>query len=458
MSSGNPSVYEFNPRIIPYQHRVLRAIRKEYDYSLGTHEIMLSGTVGSAKSLLMAHCGITHCLDNPGAILGLGRKAMPDLKDTIFQTILDHMEGDLVEGVDYYVNRTRAQIFFANGSKIISRSWSDKKYKKWRSISLSAALVEELTENDDQDKEAIDELRMRVGRVPGIRENWILYATNPDSPAHWAYKEFIKNPTSTRKVFYSLTSENPFLPPQYIKKLEENMDPLMARRMLRGEWLEIKEEVIYHQYKREVNFRNESYEVNKTQPIHMSFDFNIGEGKPMSAVFFQYIGDTFHFFNEIIVHGSRTEDIVLEAASRGLLNSRSEYVINGDATGKSRDTRGKMSDYDIIKRFLSNHMIDNDGNYINFRFCVPNSNPPVRTRHNTVNAQLCNSLGKRRLFIYKDCPILDEGMSLTRLKKGGQYIEDDSKHYQHCTTALGYGVISRLNENNAEDSVMMVNR
>jgi hypothetical protein len=26
------------------------------------------------------------------------------------------------------------------------------------------------------------------------------------------------------------------------------------------------------------------------------------------------------------------------------------------------------------------------------------------------------------------------------LKKGGQYIEDDSKDYQHCTTALGYAV------------------
>lgn len=188
--SSTPSLTEFDPRPIPFQSRVIYDMRKRFDYSIGTHEILLSGAVGSAKSLLAAHLGVTHCMMFSGARLCLARKAMPDLRDTIFRKILDHMEGDLVQGEDYYVNKVNASIRFRNGSEIISRSWRDKKYKKFRSLELSAAIVEELTENDDDDKQAIIELRMRLGRLPHVKENWIIYCTNPDSPHHWAHKYF----------------------------------------------------------------------------------------------------------------------------------------------------------------------------------------------------------------------------------------------------------------------------
>jgi hypothetical protein len=32
-------------------------------------------------------------------------------------------------------------------------------------------------------------------------------------------------------------------------------------------------------------------------------------------------------------------------------------------------------------------------------------------------------------------------MKLTSLKKGADYIEDDSKEYQHVTTSIGYRVV-----------------
>ena len=68
------------------------------------------------------------------------------------------------------------------------------------------------------------------------------------------------------------------------------------------------------------------------------------------------------------------------------------------------------------------------------------SNPPIKTRHNIVNAYCLNHEKRIRFYIYKDAPVSDEGMRLVKLKKGGNYIEDDSKRYQHVTTAIGYGV------------------
>lgn len=420
--------------IIPYQSKVMDDVFFNFDYTLGTHEVLLSGSVGSAKSILMAHIAIRHCIENRGARLLLARKAMPDLKDTIFTKILEHLQGSFKEGFDYSVNHTTTSIRFRNGSSIISRSWSDKKYKKMRSLELSAAIFEELTENDDQDKQAYDEIKMRVGRLPHIKSKFIIAATNPDAPSHWAYKYFIISKKKTRHVYYSVTTDNPFLPKEYIDQLLEDLDPKMAERMIRGRWIEIATEVIYYSYDRNYNFRERDYIINKDFPIHIMWDFNIGEGKPMSCAVAQYINDEWHIFDEVVIEGVRTLQIIEELDGKKYLEKGARIIINGDSAGRNRDTRNVKSDYDIIFHELGKRgcIVENH---------VPASNPALRTRHNDVNAYCCNSNGKRRLFVYQKAKTADEGFRLTRLKKGATYIEDDSKAYQHITTAIGYGII-----------------
>lgn len=447
--SSIPSLTEFNPARIPYQLKVIRDVRKNYDYKLGTHEVMLSGSVGSAKSLLMAHIGITHCTLFDGARFCLGRLTMPDLKDTLLSMVLEHMEGDLVEGEDYQHNKTTGAIDFSNGSEIICKSWHDKKFKKFRSYPLSGAAIEELTENGEDYKKFYPELKMRVGRLPHVPEKFIISATNPDAPSHWAYQYFIQppKPSPTRHVYYSRTEDNPFLPPEYIQQLRTDLDPKMARRMLDGEWLEIGTEVIYHQYARERNYRASKYVPDPKYPIRISFDFNIGLGKPMSACAFQYLRDQdeAHFFEDFVVQGARTEDLCEEMAGRGLFEHATEFIIHGDRNGKNNDTRSTRTDYDIIESYLANFRTDR-GAPIRFTMAVRNSNPPLRKRHNLMNAYCHNSLGRVRLWVYEAAPTLDRGMSLTKLKNGGNYIEDDSFDYQHVTTAAGYGLIYATEE------------
>ena len=51
------------------------------------------------------------------------------------------------------------------------------------SLELSFALIEELTENDNEEFNGFyKEMRARVGRLPHIKENFICCATNPDAP------------------------------------------------------------------------------------------------------------------------------------------------------------------------------------------------------------------------------------------------------------------------------------
>ena len=418
-----PVLTDFDPTPIKFQRRVIRDIRTKYNYSAGVHEVLLSGSVGSAKSLLMAHLVVTHCLMNRGAHVGIGRLSMPALKGTLFSTIVEHL-GDFPS----HVNETRAKIILPNGAKISGFSWQDKKYKKLRSFEFSAFAIEELTENDTD--EADKEIMMRVGRSNSIMEKFVVSATNPDDPSHWAHERFFNVQDDRRHVYLSNTFDNPFLPASYVDDLRKNLSPREARRMLYGEWLELSRDVIYFEYKPEIHFTKDKYTPRAGFPIWWAHDFNIGEGKPMSSCFFQYIGDTVHVFDEIVVMGARTLDVCEEAQARGLLTAEHRYIVTGDAAGRANDTRHKGSDYDILRKFMSSY---------NAEVIAPLSNPPVRQRHNLVNAYCTNDLKQHRLKVY-GCKTVDKGLRLTKLKDGGNYIEDDSKDYQHVTTALGYGI------------------
>ena len=457
----NPVFSSFNPKDVAWQYEVKRKMRKEFDYrENGVYEILLSGAVGSAKSIFAANMGVSHCLMYSDARLGLFRQTLPDLKETILATILDHIDGSEIEidgvkdimreGVHYTHNSGKGSIDFINGAKIRSKAWGDRKYKKLRSHPYSCGIIEELTENDnDQCESFYPEVLSRIGRIgfknSNVRENWLLVLTNPEGESHWGYNYFIlkDGEFENRKVFYSLTSDNKFLDATYIENLRRNLSPIQARRKLFGEWIDDASDKIYSCYDRTTHYVDSVYVVNPNYPIHLAWDFNIGRGKPLSMCCFQFIDDHFHVFHEVVISSARTNDSLEELEAQGILDLKcSHFVVNGDPAGDHNDTRSIRTDYDIIKKFLANCK---DGKGVKFFVELPASHPAIKARHNTVNAYLRNDLGQSRLTVWK-CPTVDKGLRLTVLKKGGSYVEDDSAAHphQHVTTALGYGVCETL--------------
>jgi PBSX family phage terminase large subunit len=446
-TDSGTTVDTFRP-VIPWQAEVLHDIRFGFDYSIGVHDVLLSGSVGSAKSLFMAHIAVTHCMMFDRACVGIFRLSFPDLRDTIFKDIVDHLVCDgLEEGRDYFINNTRCQIMFKNGSSIVSRSFSDGRYTKVRSLRLSLAIIEELTEFRGKHEQAYKEIKNRVGRCPWVPEQLILCATNPDDPSMWVYQYFIENEKNdpTRHVYYSLTFDNPFLRENYIRSIISTLDEKQVLRMVFGRWLELKSDVIYYNFG-EYNIIKRLYQVYDNQPIHISWDFNIGNGKPMSCCMFQVYRDAkgygYHVFDEVVIEGMRTLDSCEEIAAKGILdNYGTTIIVHGDAAGAHNDTRSKKTDYDIIMGFLQNY-VRRDGRHLEVIRKVPLANPPIRTRHNKINGLCKNALGETFLFVYQNCKTMIRGLKLTKLKDNGNLIEDDSFDAQHITTALGYGVIA----------------
>jgi len=456
--TSTPDFFSFNPKLIPYQYNVIYDIKQRFDYSTGPHYVLLSGSVGSAKSTLLAWLTIKHCTEFNGARAMIGRKAMPDLKDTIFLKIIEMLTNAFIEGVDYTINYTSSSIkFLKNNSEIISRSWHDKKYTKFRSLELSMIVIEELTENNNKEMVFMIEAIARLGRLPHIKENIFIAASNPDDPSHKAYQFFIEGAkkltdiysrkNNDRHTYYSVTSSNPFLPKWYIDSLKDKYDTKMIQRLLYGKWLYINTDVIYYNYDPDKHLKTD-IKIIKRLPIRLSFDFNISKGKPMSSCAFQFNkkadnveAKRFTIFDEVAVEGARTDDALDEWAGKGIfdLPHNPEIIIHGDATGRSGTSKSRLTDYEIIEDFLANYR-RKDGDVLEYIIEVPTINPPLRDRHNVTNGQLENSEGVNAVAVANKCEYVNKGFRNTRLKENAGYIEDQTTEGQDMSTAITYGI------------------
>jgi hypothetical protein len=112
-------------------------------------------------------------------------------------------------------------------------------------------------------------------------------------------------------------------------------------------------------------------------------------------------------------------------------------------------TRSIKSDYDIIEGFLSKY-----SKTLNFEMRVPRSNPPLRRRHNLVNAYFSNENNQVRLLVYDKW--VDKGFRLTAFKKGSGLIEDDNLPEQHVTTAIGYMIDYDVNKISEESEMIQL--
>ena len=431
--SSTPKFQDFDPREIPWQYEATKYF-EDFDYSYGILELFFSGSIGSAKTIEHIHLIVRHCVENDGARYLIIRRALKDLKRTSWNVLLSHIS-DIPHVIKSY-NKSELKITFTNGSEIIGDSYDKADLDKFKSLELSGADFEEITECNKDTYEAI---KMRVGRIPSVKQNIITARCNPDEPSHWLYKYFIQDDQKKhKKTFYSLTEQNKFLPSWYIDNLKEDLDPMMARRMLKGEWLSIRGETPYYAYDSSKQFLKDTvYKIDPRYPLDTMHDFNIGEGKPMSAAVGQVINGVFHIAKDFIVEGFNTEEIADEMLDSGLFDQVREVRIFGDRNGKNNDTRGNRTDYDILQKKFQTY-VKHDGSKLKVTMQVPNANPPIRSRQNIVNAHCLNDNGHTRLYIYKDAETVNEGLMLTKLKKGSTYQEDDSDRFQHVTTAVGY--------------------
>ena len=176
--------------------------------------------------------------------------------------------------------------------------------------------------------------------------------------------------------------------------------------------------IIYYGFKREESVARHTDDIGV---IHVGMDFNID---PMSAVLMSRHGDTLHVFDEIVLFGSNTDEMVDEIRQR--YGRQSRVIIYPDPASRQRKTSaGGRTDLSILQ---------NAG----FEVRAKTAHSQIRDRINAVNARLCSSDGKRRLYVDPKCKKVIESLERHTYKEGTSQPEKDG--FDHMNDALGYAV------------------
>lgn len=194
-----------------------------------------SGAYGSGKTNTNAWIVLREAIEYPNNLVLMGAETVPQLRETL-QADFDKLIGDLTaRGLVKYSASQRSYSFW-NGSKVLAwalvGSDAERQRLRLRSLNLGAAVIEEVLSIP---RETVLEVQGRLRRPSSSRR--MTAGCNPGSPEHYLYEIFVRDPLPGHRLIKSNTYANPFLPPDYVKSLEQTLDPDMKQRYVDGEWV-----------------------------------------------------------------------------------------------------------------------------------------------------------------------------------------------------------------------------
>lgn len=224
-----------------------------------------------------------------------------------------------------------------------------------------------------------------------------------------------KNPN--KKVIHAKTSNNPFLPSDYIETLTNQYTSEELTAYLNGEFCNLTSGSVYKSYKRDLHDCKDIPEYN--EDLYIGMDFNVGNmhaivhvirsGRLIAVDEFVKIYDTYELCN--------------------LIREKYPYnkiEINPDASCRNRNTAG-LSDYDII----------NDEAY-DFIITIRRKNPEILNRVRGVN----KAFETCKYFVnLEKCPTYSAALNQQAYKDG---LPDKTSGFDHINDAGTYCVIEQI--------------
>ena len=221
-------VAEVRHKLLPKQAALIRSTERHTVYS---------GAVGAGKSRGLCVDAVVHVAGKPEARYGLFRKTLVGLKKSTLKTLL---EGDgkappVLPRGSYTHNKNDAEIKVNGGGSILYSGVETP--ESVRSMNLSRAGVDEVTELQFEDYSAIDDrVRLDIGEPLCVKS-----VTNPGTPSHWMAKMMGLSPEKQHadpgcKIILTKTSDNTYLPKSYVESFARHEGTVYYRRMFLGEW------------------------------------------------------------------------------------------------------------------------------------------------------------------------------------------------------------------------------
>lgn len=416
--------------LLPAQRKFME-VPETIEHS-GMDVCIYQGGFGSGKTWVGALLGVTLALKYPGIIGLVGAFTFTLVRDTTLQMYFNHLDN---LGIKYVYNKQEATLSLPNGSLIYFRHFDDPECFK----SLSVGFIE-IEEASQVPRQTFEDLHGRLRQT--IKPEWgnFVYRffghTNPQGNKGWIYEYFKKSPRKNYRRVIAPTTENTYLPKDYVDSLKDiYTDEQFAMNVL-GEDDNSVNNLIIKGFNPSVQI-DESLRLKEEFPIHVTCDFNVD---PMCWYISQVYNDNVYILYELIQENTTTD-----AAASYLCELLKKYkhrkiIINGDASGQMKTTKG----VDYI--FLKNRLYKEGFNYIETD--LARKNPSIEWRLQCFNNMMYGKDKKHHIFIHPQCVRLIYNFENLELKPNSnkpklpsaKQISSDSrlKYLGHPIDAVSY--------------------
>lgn len=205
-----------------------------------TTEILYGGAAGGGKSALGCLWLIECCLNYKGSRWLMGRSKLKALKETTLNTFFE-LTSQLGIGNQFKYNAQSNIIVWENGSQILLKDLflypSDPNFDSLGSLEITGAFIDECNQIVFKAWQIVSSRCRYKLKEFGIIPK-VLGSCNPAK--NWTYKEFYKKSKDGsilehRKFIQALPTDNPHLPPSYLKSLLV-LDNNSKQRLYYGNW------------------------------------------------------------------------------------------------------------------------------------------------------------------------------------------------------------------------------
>jgi len=311
---------------------------------------------GSGKTVAFVLKGLLEAGRNPTKTILLAEPTFPMIRD-VLQPTLEELLHELGMSFQYRASEMKYTIQWSKGwSQIILRSAEN--WRRWAGLNLAGFGIDEAALLKDDKAWNMGLSRLRDG---SHLSGWI--TTTPEG-FNFVYDLWKDQPKNGYDLVKGKTTDNTFLPQDYIKSLYENYDNKLIASYIHGDFVNLQYGTCYYGFDRAKNVDKVPY--NSSLPIRIAMDFNVD---PISCVLFQIhkTKPKIRVFDEIQLSHSGGQDLMTERLAKlikdkypyenpNLLQPKHEvdttghYICYPDPAGKSRHTSAFMSDHDILRR------------------------------------------------------------------------------------------------------------
>ena len=187
-----------------------------------------------------------------------------------------------------------------------------------------------------------------IGRMRGSDNCEIYIVTSPEG-FHYTHKIFVTDANEDRYLVKGKSTDNTYLPKQYIKLLESNYDEQLLKAYRDGEFVNLSALSTYHSFNRKNNVKETKYNPNK--PIYIGQDFNTD---PLCAVLWQKYEQkpNIRVFKTYSLSHQGEGDLLTERLCQQIKQDypNNTYFSYPDATGRAKHSSARYSDIDILRR------------------------------------------------------------------------------------------------------------